>query len=314
MKKIVVVPEAIQGKTIIISVSGGKDSTATMLAVREAGLEARYVFSDTGWEAKETYAHLDVLRKEIGPIDVVGVEGGMLARIRGRSGFPARMQRWCTRELKIDPLREYHDKIVDETGTDTINVVGIRAEESQRRADMPVFGFDDTWNGYIWRPLMDWSVEEVLAVHHRHNIPINPLYEAGFSRVGCWPCIFSNKEEIRLLAAYAPERIEEIAALEQEMELQRAERNKERPGRYTHPDATFFQTKDGVSPMHIHEIVKWSQHAKGLPILAPPTGGCYRWGVCEPAQADEYFKEKEHEAEQFAAQAELSQEADDKGR
>jgi len=36
---------------LVVSVSGGKDSTACMIALRAAGLPFRAVFADTGWEA-----------------------------------------------------------------------------------------------------------------------------------------------------------------------------------------------------------------------------------------------------------------------
>jgi 3'-phosphoadenosine 5'-phosphosulfate sulfotransferase (PAPS reductase)/FAD synthetase len=41
------------GLHVIASVSGGKDSTALILALREAEIPARYVFADTGWEAPD---------------------------------------------------------------------------------------------------------------------------------------------------------------------------------------------------------------------------------------------------------------------
>lgn len=285
------IPPEVQGKRLVVSVSGGKDSTATMLFLREAGLEATYVFSDTGWEAPETYAYLDMLSEKLGPIHRVGFPGGMRAKIEARGNFPIRMARWCTRELKLQPLREFHNKLIDESGIDTISVVGIRAEESPSRAKMPLFGWDDTWDGYIWRPLLDYSVAEVLAIHYRHNIPINPLYEAGFSRVGCWPCIFSSKEEIRALAEYSPDRIREIAELEKKVEAIRHEQNLAKPGRHSYEQATFFQTRDGINPMYIDEIVAWSKQKKGLPILTPPNGGCYRWGLCEPQAVEKHLEE-----------------------
>lgn len=289
----------------IVSVSGGKDSTATVLALRESGIPARYVFADTGWEAQETYDYLATLERLLNiTIARVGVEGGMVAKIRARAGFPARKQRWCTRELKVEVLRAYHDVIAEQEDTETLSVVGIRAEESDDRAKMPEHGYDDRWGGYIWRPMLAATVAEVLALHHRHGVPVNPLYLKGFSRVGCNPCIYATKEEIALTAEHFPARIDQIRALESECETLRAERNAETPGRYTHPVASFFQAKmveryerngDKKTPvykaMHIDDVVAWSHTARGgrqLKIIREePQGGCFRWGMCEPPLHEE---------------------------
>jgi 3'-phosphoadenosine 5'-phosphosulfate sulfotransferase (PAPS reductase)/FAD synthetase len=288
-----VVPDLVrQGNLLcVVSISGGKDSTAAALALREEAIPFRMVFADTGWEAPETYAHLEHLRAKLGPIDVVGVEGGMVSKIRHRAGFPARMQRWCTRELKIEPLRAYHDKLESE-GVETVSVLGIRAAESKERSKMEGFvdepQGDRSWGGWIWRPILHWSAEDSYAIHHRHGVDIHPLYKRGHDRVGCYPCIFAQKEEVRLIAEHAPWRIDELRDLEREVIELREARNKESPGRYAHPIGTFFQGRgeNGRNGMlAIDRVVSWSQTSRGgrhLPLLPPvPQGGCIQYGLCE---------------------------------
>jgi len=296
MSERLTIPEGHEDSEFIVSVSGGKDSTATLLAMREADIPHRAVFADTGWEAPETYDYLATLERLLGiTIDRVGVPGGMRAKIRARAGFPARMQRWCTRALKVEPLREYHDRVMVETGRDTVSVVGIRAEESDTRAQMVRFGFDDRWGGYVWRPMIDASVSDVLALHHRHGVPVNPLYKRGHSRVGCWPCIYASKDQIRLWAEDDPAGVAEIAALERECEALRAERNAETPGRYARAVASFFQSREATTdatgkrvylPVHVDKVVEWSKTVRGgrqmVLLREDSDSGCFRWGMCEP--------------------------------
>jgi 3'-phosphoadenosine 5'-phosphosulfate sulfotransferase (PAPS reductase)/FAD synthetase len=53
----------LRDRPIIASVSGGKDSTAMALWLREQGQAFFPVFMDTGWEHADTYAYLDSLRQ-----------------------------------------------------------------------------------------------------------------------------------------------------------------------------------------------------------------------------------------------------------
>jgi 3'-phosphoadenosine 5'-phosphosulfate sulfotransferase (PAPS reductase)/FAD synthetase len=364
-----VLPEQLRDLPLILSVSGGKDSTAMMLAVREAGLPFRAVFADTGWEAPETYAYLDVLRAHIGPIDVVRAlppvalelcmevtqfsdgslvhyvphvetpivpvcfadlfhcSSAMAERIAVYARFASRTQRWCTRELKLEPLHAYHrsqsglppcalprpkkrDPEADDEDAEeiepeidatldhavhTVSVTGVRRDESEKRKDAKEIEDDVAWGGWAWRPLVAWAVADIIGLHHRHDVPVNVLYQRGHDRVGCYPCINATKSDLTLVARHAPWRIEQLRALEARATELRLKRNAEwvptakRPLRYKNPKATFFQGRDagltGVAP-GIDEVVSWARTSRGgrqLPLLVePPDGGCFRWGFCDP--------------------------------
>lgn len=313
-------PSGHEDSVFVLSISGGKDSTAAACALIDARIEFVPVFADTGWEHPITYEYLDEIERVLGlKIIRVGSPTAMVEKIRKRAGFPARAQRWCTRELKIEPIRAVHDAIAEMSGDDTVSVVGLRADESEARAKLPEFELDDRWGGYVWRPLIAWSIEQVLAMHHRFGLRVNPLYRLGFSRVGCFPCIYAAKEEIRLMADVWPERVDEIESLEAECTATRTERNAETPDRYARSEATFFQSREVVRRdtvhvaateadvragrasavgelvtkrvpvlrvMPIRRVVEWSRTTRGgwqLPIFRDPepAGGCFRWGLCD---------------------------------
>lgn len=305
------IPAPIRDLSLIASVSGGKDSTAVMLLMRENDIECRHVFADTHWEADETYRYLDYLRKRLDvTIDVVASEG-MLARAETRAGFPRRRGKWCTRELKIQPIRAYHYAVGEEDERETAAIVGVRAQESAKRANLPELGAEaDGPFGFgwpVWRPIIDWGIEDVLEIHKRHGVEVNPLYQRGHNRVGCWPCIYSNKEEIRLIADNDPERIQLISEYEGRFGKLRAQRNVDTPGRYKYESCTFFEGRQG-SPLgdvpKIADVVEWSRTTHGGRQFSlfdeAPRGGCYRWGLCEPAETpdrdDDEGSDEEEEA------------------
>ena len=282
------VPPEIQGLHIIASFSGGKDSTALLVALQASGLPFTAVFADTGWEHPATYAYIDEVAEKLGiVVHKVGVAGGMVARAQTRAGFPTRMAKWCTQELKLDPIRAFTIGLRAQVG-DTVAAVGVRADESAKRAELPELGDDSGakgFDGYVWRPLLRWTIDDVLRTIRQAGLDVNPLYRMGLDRVGCFPCIFASKAELHAMADIWPERVDQIEALEAEFTRLRAERNEVKPGRYTHPQATFFQSRRAdMQPQGIRELIDWSYTARGgkqYDMFPGATGGCMSWGLCD---------------------------------
>lgn len=206
--------DRIGDRKVIASISGGKDSAAMSLYLRELGIDHELVFMDTGWEHPDTYAYLRyILPNVLGPIRWLRAPRQMEELIIHKGMFPSRIRRFCTDELKVKPLQKHLRACMDD-GHDVLNVVGIRAEESDARSRLPEWEWQEGFDCEVWRPILRWTLDDVIAIHRRHNLTPNPLYLRGVKRVGCWPCINCSKSEIRFMAESDPHRVVRLRVLE----------------------------------------------------------------------------------------------------
>jgi 3'-phosphoadenosine 5'-phosphosulfate sulfotransferase (PAPS reductase)/FAD synthetase len=281
----------IAGRRVIASVSGGKDSAAMSLHLTELGIEHDRVFLDTGWEHAKTYEYLrGELTRVIGPIIELRGDYTMEELVVKKGMFPSRVRRFCTEELKVFPLQRYINTRVD-AGEDLVNTVGIRRAESEARLKMTEWEWSKGFDCEVWRPLVTWTEDEVIAIHKRHGLAPNPLYLMGASRVGCYPCIFARKNEIRFISDESPQRIDLIRMLEAKVGAAAAARD-ERKGEERHrPLPTFFQSplrdENGERlSVPIDDVVAWAHTSHGgrqMEMFAadPGDAGCMRWGLCD---------------------------------
>jgi 3'-phosphoadenosine 5'-phosphosulfate sulfotransferase (PAPS reductase)/FAD synthetase len=280
----------INGRRVVASVSGGKDSAAMSLYLTELGIEHDRVFMDTGWEHELTYEYLrGPLTEKLGPItEVVSKKypEGMVQLVTKKGMFASRMQRFCTQELKVFPMRDYI-RAAQDAGSEVLNTVGIRAGESEARSKMPEWEWSDTMDCEVWRPLIRWTEQDVIDIHHRHGLRPNPLYLKGAERVGCWPCVYARKDEIRLMAEIDPARIDKVRELEALVTIKAKERAAAK-GETLANNPAWFQAKNGGTGecWPIDQVVQWSRTSRGgrqfeLFTAGDRDAGCMRWGLCE---------------------------------
>ena len=121
---------------IIVTLSGGKNSLASLLWVRNMSKKFTTVFCDTGWESDLMYKYIDEIDRKLN-LNIVMLKSkkydGLVDLSEKKTRFPSSQRRFCTSELKNIPMIDY---LLDEVNDDFIVVQGIRGAESASRAAM----------------------------------------------------------------------------------------------------------------------------------------------------------------------------------
>ncbi|PAU51994.1 phosphoadenosine phosphosulfate reductase [Pseudomonas sp. PIC25] len=306
----------------LVSVSGGKDSTAVYLLAMESGRPFRAVFADTGNEHELTYEYVGRLHERTGgpKVEVVradftealrrhrdyvlrewpkqGIPHAIVAEAAAlheptgipfldlcisKGRFPARMSQFCTGELKEIPITTQIVGPMLRRGP-VLQWLGIRAEESRNRARQRRYNHHES-GAVIWRPIRHWSVDDVWAQHRRHGLRPNPLYAMGMQRVGCLPCVNCRKSELRAIADRFPEHIDRIERWEAIVSAA----NKRRAATFFPAVTDPMDTEHPGEYARIRTLVEWSRTTHGgrqygMFFEHQTGGGCSSdLGLCERA-------------------------------
>ncbi len=178
--------EAVEGyDVLVVPVSGGKDSTVCLSMATEvaesSGQDVVAVHVDTGFDLGTETA--ERLGEELGvDVEIVDVSDDFK---RGLSikGAPSHDDRWCT-GVKLAGVK----KVVKGLEGKPVLVVGDRDAESRRRRLRPPEHENRLLNVSEVNPIKGWSAAEVLMTCMDKGLPVNPLYELGFYRLGCSIC------------------------------------------------------------------------------------------------------------------------------
>ena len=258
-------------------ISGGKDSTALLLwALYESGYPPDTLwasFANTMNEHDWTYDYVRMLsEKYFKPVTGRHIEWiqpplGFVDLAMKKRRFPARKSRFCTQLLKMKPTQAYLYALMDQLGGVPLLHSGVRAAESAERAKLEPRGFNDYMALPVYRPLLNWTIDDVWAIHKRYGVKPNPLYAMGARRVGCFPCINSCKAEIRMIATKFPERIAQIRQIEQNFQKSRNKISTffARKTVPLHLRSKEITTADGrtMKVCTIDDVVEWSKTARG---------------------------------------------------
>ena len=159
-----------------------KTSSVTVDIVSKLVDDPRFFYLDTDVLFEETYTTRDALAARYG-IEFerfAGIGLDEQAQLYGDALW-ARQPDACCGIRKVEPMREAL------TGIDCW-VSGIRREDSSTRAGAAKFGWDKRFGLWKLNPLADWSEADVWDYLNEHEVPYNPLHDAGYPSIGCTHC------------------------------------------------------------------------------------------------------------------------------
>lgn len=143
------------------------------------------IFLETGYHFPETLAYRDRIASEWN-LNLINVQAEQsVADQESQFGIlnqtaPDR----CCGLRKVEPLFRA-------LGSYTTWVTGLRRQQSKSRANLQPHEFFTLPTGKILAklsPLAEWTTRDVWQYAEQHSIPLLPLYEKGYTSIGCAPC------------------------------------------------------------------------------------------------------------------------------
>jgi 3'-phosphoadenosine 5'-phosphosulfate sulfotransferase (PAPS reductase)/FAD synthetase len=195
----------------ICGISGGKDSSALAVYLRDSIPDMEYFFCDTGAELPETYAYLDKLEVVLGkPIERLNSTKGFDHWFDVyRGALPSPTMRWCTKKMKIEPIEDW---IGDE---EAVSYVAIRADESSRKGYV-----SSKPNIRAVFPFIEAGIDQTGVMRILEDAGIGlPDYYEWRTRSGCYFCFYQRKAEWVGLAERHPDLWEKAVAIESKVRL-----------------------------------------------------------------------------------------------
>ena len=172
---------------IAFSSSFGQEDQAITHAIASQKLPIKIFTLDTGRQFQESYELMDLTKKKY-QFDLITyfpnhIKTENLVREKGFNSFYTSVEnrKECCFIRKMEPLARALEGV-------NIWITGLRAEQSENRAHMPIVEWDEARNLIKVNPIIDWNTEKLNNYLTEHKIPQNPLHKKGFISIGCAPC------------------------------------------------------------------------------------------------------------------------------
>ena len=169
------------GESLVVASSMADTHLVHVAQAAAPGVDV--LFLDTGYHFAETIGTRDAVAQayevnliSITPRQTVAEQDAEFgAKLHGRD--PDR----CCALRKVEPLERGLKPY-------TAWINGMRREESPTRADIRVVDYDAKRNMVKISPIAAWTQDEVDEYIDENDVLVNPLFQDGYTSIGCEPC------------------------------------------------------------------------------------------------------------------------------
>ena len=198
-------------ENIVLSFSGGKDSTVTAdLAVKALSNPSLvHIFGNTTLEFPTTVEYANRFREDH-PMAIFMVaknDEQVFMNVCEDIGPPARMMRWCCSMFKTGPITRVINSLY--RNQQILTFYGIRKSESVSRSKYN--RIEDSSDAVkiqqqtVASPIFFWKDIDIWLYILAENVDFNDAYRLGYDRVGCWCCPNNNQRAQFLSRIYMSE-------------------------------------------------------------------------------------------------------------
>ena len=200
---------------IVISFSGGKDSTITADVVTKAlsNPSLVHIFGNTTLEFPSTVTYAERFRDNHpnAIFQIAHNDEQVFMDVCEDIGPPARMMRWCCSMFKTGPITRIINSLY--RNQQILTFYGIRKWESVSRSKYNRVE-DDAESVKIQQqtvasPIFFWKDIDIWLYMLAEDVDFNDAYRLGYDRVGCWCCPNNNQRAQFLSRIYMPEKSKE---------------------------------------------------------------------------------------------------------
>ena len=181
-----------------IAIASAFQAEGTAIIDMAAGIrpDIPVLFLETGFHFAETLAFKERLAELLG-LNVVDLTGDRTVEGQATEFGPRLYERDPKLCCELNKVIPFNRALEDLDGW----ITGMRRDSAWTRASTPILSWTELDSGHRLlkiNPIANWTRKEAWAYLKASGLPHNPLYDLGFSSIGCAPCtrmVFQGEDE-----------------------------------------------------------------------------------------------------------------------